>query len=70
MPTDVPALGAGWRKANRSVNNGACVELASAGTQVLVRDSTNRGGLVLSYSANGWRAFLAVAKSGSHDMHR
>ena len=59
-----------WRKATRSVNNGACVELASAGAQVLVRDSTNRGGMVLSYSADGWRAFLAAAKAGSYDGSR
>ena len=28
-----------WRKARRSANNGACVELASAAGQILIRDS-------------------------------
>jgi hypothetical protein len=53
-----------WRKARRSANNGACVEVAAAGLRVLVRDSKDQDGPVMQYSESAWRAFLAYAKAG------
>jgi Domain of unknown function (DUF397) len=50
---------AAWRKASYS-NGGesACVEVASAGS-VLVRDTTNRDGGTLTFSAEAWERFTA-----------
>ena len=51
-----------WRKARYSVGNGACVELASANGQILIRDSMNPGGAWLRYPAQSWTDFTAVIK--------
>jgi Domain of unknown function (DUF397) len=51
-----------WRKARRSVNNGACVEVAPVSGQIAVRDSMNPGGSRLQYSAQTWRAFIVAVK--------
>lgn len=51
-----------WRKSSYSGSNGGeCVEVASAGP-VLVRDTTDRGGQVLTFTADAWRAFTATIK--------
>ncbi len=59
-----------WRKARRSVGNGACVEVASAGGRVLVRDSQDRNGPPIRYSERSWHAFLAKAKASRFDCDR
>lgn len=59
-----------WRKARRSVGNGACVEVASAGGRVLVRDSQDRNGLQIRYSEGSWHVFLAKAKASRFDSDR
>ncbi len=64
---DVDLLGDGWRKSNRSVNGGNCVEVASVGVTVVVRDSVNPSEPVVSYPARAWQAFLSRAKAGSLD---
>jgi hypothetical protein len=49
-----------WRKSSYSADNGgACVEVASTGA-VLVRDSTDRSGPVVAFTAEAWRAFTAA----------
>lgn len=67
---DVAPLGADWRKASSSVNNGACVEVASPRAAVLVRDSVDPSGPVVGYSARSWQAFLASTKAGTFDVAR
>jgi hypothetical protein len=47
-----------WRKATYSVENGNCVEVASAGT-VMIRDSQDRDGVMLTIPAEAWRSFAA-----------
>jgi hypothetical protein len=59
-----------WRKARRSANNGACVELAPAAGQVLIRDSKDQDGPVIAYSEYSWRLFVAAAKTGRFDLER
>ena len=51
-----------WRKSSYSGSNGGeCVEVAAADA-VLVRDTADRGGPVLSFSAEAWRAFIAAIR--------
>jgi hypothetical protein len=47
-----------WRKASYSGNSGNCVEagIADAG-RVLVRDTTDRAGRTLAFTAQAWQAF-------------
>jgi hypothetical protein len=49
-----------WRKSSFSGQNGSCVETASNSGAVLVRDTTNRDGGTLSFTADAWRAFLGT----------
>ncbi|MDR7277506.1 DUF397 domain-containing protein [Catenuloplanes atrovinosus] len=49
-----------WRKSTRSAQ-GECVEVAKNDTRILVRDSKNPDGPVLSFDHARWRAFLRVA---------
>ncbi len=49
-----------WRKSTFSNDNGgACVELAGDNGAILVRDTTDRRGPVLTFSAAAWEAFTA-----------
>jgi hypothetical protein len=59
--------GLNWRKAQASVNNGQCVELARTGGLIAIRDSKNPAGPVLRYTPAEWRAFLDGAKNGEFD---
>ena len=51
-----------WRKSRYSGDNGGeCVEVAAAGV-VLVRDTTNRTGPMLTFTTDAWRSFLSTIK--------
>jgi hypothetical protein len=53
----------GWRKSTYSDGNGGqCVETASGDGVVLVRDTANREGGTLTFSAEAWRAFTSALK--------
>jgi hypothetical protein len=47
-----------WRK-SRASNSGGCVEVAFVDGSVLIRDSVNRAGPLLSLSPTAWAVFLA-----------
>ena len=47
-----------WRKASYSSNGGdSCVEAGNVPGGVLVRDTTDRGGVVLGIPADAWARF-------------
>jgi hypothetical protein len=47
-----------WRKSSYSgANGGQCVEVASNGP-VLVRDTTDRNGTTLTFTAAAWQQFI------------
>jgi Domain of unknown function (DUF397) len=54
MVSDYP-----WRKARRSANDGACVEVALVNGQIAVRDSKNPAGCWLRYPVRSWRDFTS-----------
>jgi predicted secreted Zn-dependent protease len=51
-----------WVKSTHS-GNGGCVEVAAAG-RVLVRDTKDRHGPVLTFTPETWRRFAAQVKAG------
>jgi hypothetical protein len=51
-----------WRKSSFSGQNGSCLETASNSGVVLVRDTTNRNGGTLSFTADVWRTFLGTLR--------
>ena len=51
-----------WRKSTYSdASGGQCVEVASDDT-VMVRDTTNRDGGTLAFSAAAWERFLGTIR--------
>ncbi len=55
----------GWRKSSFSdANGGSCIETASGDGVILVRDTTDRDGGTLAFTADAWRAFMADVKRG------
>jgi Domain of unknown function (DUF397) len=53
---------ADWRKASYSNGTGQCIETASGGGVIVVRDTVDRGGVTLSVPASAWAAFLGTLR--------
>ncbi|MEV7201189.1 DUF397 domain-containing protein [Streptomyces griseoluteus] len=54
-----------WFKSSYSAGDGGdCVEVADAGTAVLVRDSKRPGEAFVSVGADEWAAFVRMAARG------
>jgi hypothetical protein len=60
---------AAWRKSTRSSHNG-CVEVAFGDGQVGVRDSKDREGPALVFTASEWEAFLGGTRAGEFELPR
>jgi hypothetical protein len=55
----------GWRKSTYSDGNGGnCVETASGHGMILIRDTADRDGQTLTFTAEAWRTFAAKLKRG------
>jgi hypothetical protein len=60
---------ANWRKSTHSHSNG-CVEVAFVEGQVAVRDSKDRSGPVLLFTAHEWAVFLSGVRDREFDQAR
>jgi Domain of unknown function (DUF397) len=57
-----------WIKASKSFSNGNCIEVAPAEDGgVLIRDSRDPDGPVLTFTPAEWDAFLDGARKGEFD---
>ena len=56
-----------WRTSARSGGNG-CVEVGLVEGQIAVRDSKDRQGPVLIFTAHEWEAFLGGARDGEFEL--
>jgi hypothetical protein len=59
-----------WRKSTRSGSNGGdCVEIAdNLPAVVVVRDSKDPDGPVLTFDRDQWRAFIRATRAGEFDL--
>ncbi|MFI7023845.1 DUF397 domain-containing protein [Micromonospora sp. NPDC049900] len=53
-----------WKKSTRSNAGGDCIEMATPPEAVLVRDSKDRHGPVLSFNTDQWAGFVQGVKGG------
>jgi hypothetical protein len=53
-----------WRKSTYSGGNGSnCVEVGGTERSIVVRDTKDRAGAVLTFGPDAWRRFAATIKS-------
>lgn len=57
-----------WRKASASIGMSNCVEVADLGARIAVRDSKDRQGPKLVFSAGAWSSFVGGAKKGEFNL--
>jgi predicted secreted Zn-dependent protease len=48
-------------------NGGACIKVAASGQAILIADSKQPEGPILSYSHDEWQQFVAGIKNGDFD---
>ncbi len=66
--TDPHSSGFVWRRSSMC-DPGNCVEVAFAGSVVLVRDSKNQASPVLTFARSEWAAFLADVREGGFNAN-
>ena len=70
QPNAAVLTAAVWKKGSRSNGNGGnnCVEVAFLDQGVAVRDSKDRSGPALRFTAAEWSAFVDSTKEGEFDL--
>lgn len=53
-----------WQRSSASQGDGACVEVATLDSSVLVRDSRDRPGVRLSFGQAQWHGFVRRVRQG------
>jgi hypothetical protein len=53
-----------WRKSSASAGAGECLEVATADSSVLARDSRDRSGTVLEFTSAQWLGLVRRIKDG------
>jgi hypothetical protein len=61
-------LSAKWRKSTHSSTNGNCVEVRHLDAVVEVRDTKDRHGPSLRFTATAWQDFVEAVHSGDFDL--
>jgi hypothetical protein len=56
---------ASWRKSSRSNGSGDCVEVATTGDVIGLRDSKDPAGPVLMCTRQAWQGFLRFVMGGA-----
>ncbi|MEU8186458.1 DUF397 domain-containing protein [Micromonospora sp. WMMD712] len=56
-----------WKKSSRSGSSGSCIEVADNLLKIMVRDSKDRHGPLLSFTSKQWTGFVKGLKAGSID---
>jgi Domain of unknown function (DUF397) len=56
-----------WRKSRSSGESQGCVEVAKRGSSLLVRDSRDRSGALLSFGPAQWADFLARIRGAARE---
>ena len=51
-----------WRVATHTGTNGNCIEVGGAARAILVRDTKDRTGGTLTFTAGAWQAFATSLK--------
>jgi hypothetical protein len=65
----VDLSGAEWRKSTWSGPDG-CIEVAFVEGRVAIRDSKDRSGPVLQFTAQEWEAFVGATRNGEFEFPR
>ena len=63
----MPLLDRNWRKSTYSSTNGSCVEVRRLPESIEVRDTKDRNGPVLSFTAESWQEFVSSVHNGEFD---
>lgn len=58
-----------WRKSTRSSVEGQCVEVMITATEVLLRDTKDRGTPAHRFTHSEWTAFAEGVRHGEFDLH-
>lgn len=58
-----------WRKAARSISNGACVEVANDADAVAIRDTQDKAGTIITCTDGSWRNFTGAVRRGYYDVN-